>query len=486
MNDLKIDQPTQSLAIGVGAVSETGQREQNQDCMTGFSSPFGAVYLIADGMGGHRGGAEASRLVVEAFSRHLLAAPASAPARDALTLAIRLTNIEVLEKSKSGNPDFQGMGSTVVVALLSRNGGGLQLTTAHVGDSRIYLERDGALTLLTKDHTQIQWLIDSKALDAAGARNHPDASVLTRAIGHTVELEVDISDPMPLRPGDGILLCSDGLSGFVEDKDIHELIERTPDPTTCASKLVELALASGSSDNITVQFLLVGEAVPPSPAAPVPPRAVRGRSRQTEPEEPLPPAHLPARSRRRTLALVLSIALVVVLAAAWWIYRQRVSRRTIQGTTDIHRTISNLNQRIATLKLNCATLTTNAKKSRERVENDIAALKNSGSATPRARVQELNKGFTGLQDQLDAILAATKEIEGAAQQEAGEAAPLEHQQTLSGQAAQIENLNTRISGNEKAYATQRANLNTVDQQKSELEKKSNAPQGQSHQAPPKV
>jgi serine/threonine protein phosphatase PrpC len=471
MNDLKIDQPTRSLAIGVGAVSETGQREQNQDCMTGFTSPFGAIYLIADGMGGHRGGAEASRLVVEAFSRHLLAAPASAPAHDALTLAIRLTNIEVLEKSKSSNPDFQGMGSTVVVALLSRNGGGLQLTTAHVGDSRIYLEREGALTLLTKDHTQIQWLIDSKALDAAEARHHPDASILTRAIGHTVELEVDISDPMPLRPGDGILLCSDGLSGFVEDKDIHQLIERTPDPTTCASKLVELALASGSSDNITVQFLLIGEAVPPSPAVPVPTPAVRGRSRQTEPEEPLPPAHGPARSRRMTLAFVLSIALAVVLAAGWWMYRQWVSRRTLQGTADIHRTISNLNQRCKTLRSDSATLIDKATSLRRDVLGDIATLQTkSGPPTHGAKLQEFN-AFNGLKKQLDDILSITTNIEKDAQSEADKATALEHSQTPSDQDAEIRGLGNSISGNEKGCKEQQANFEKVARKKTDLETK---------------
>ena len=153
------------------------------------------MYLVADGMGGHKGGAEASRMVADAFSRHLMDAPASSPPQDALTLAVRLANLEVLEKGRSGNPEFDGMGSTVVIALVQETSNGMELITAHVGDSRIYLRRNDKLTLLTKDHTQVQWLIDSNALDEASARNHPDASVLTRAMGHSTDLQVDITGP---------------------------------------------------------------------------------------------------------------------------------------------------------------------------------------------------------------------------------------------------------------------------------------------------
>lgn len=272
MNEYKTNQPPKMLAIGVGAVSETGQREQNQDRMTGFSSPFGAVYLVADGMGGHKGGAEASRMVADAFSRHLMASPASSPPQDALTLAVRLANLEVLEKGRSGNPEFDGMGSTVVIALVQETSNGMELITAHVGDSRIYLRRNDKLTLLTKDHTQVQWLIDNNALDETSARNHPDASVLTRAMGHSTDLQVDISGPIPLLEGDIILLCSDGLSGFANAEDIDQAVAQNPDPTKCANKLVQLALASGSNDNITVQVLRIGNAA-----------QTRRRTRKTEP-----------------------------------------------------------------------------------------------------------------------------------------------------------------------------------------------------------
>jgi PPM family protein phosphatase len=246
------------LPISVGAASEIGLREQNQDCMTGFSSPFGAAYVVADGMGGYQGGADASRMVVDGFTRHLLAAPPTSPLRDAITLAVRLSNLEVIEKARSGDPAFAGMGSTIVVAVVRKSADRLELTTANVGDSRAYLQRGNELTLLTRDHTRAQWLADNGIIDAEAARTHPEASVLTRAIGHVTNLEVDISNTIPLVPGDGILLCSDGLSGFVPDAEILRTILLSADPADCVSRLVQLALGANSNDNITVQFLRIG------------------------------------------------------------------------------------------------------------------------------------------------------------------------------------------------------------------------------------
>ena len=386
MNDVRTEQPPKPLPISVGAVTEVGRREQNQDCMTGFSSPFGAVYLIADGMGGHRGGAEASRLVAEAFRRHLQAVPASTPLRDAVTLAVRLANVEVLEKGKSGNPEFEGMGSTVVIALVRQTDRGLELTTAHIGDSRIYLQRDGNLTLLTKDHTQIQWLIDTNAIDEASARNHPDASVLTRAMGHTTDLKVDISDPIPLREGDGILLCSDGLSGFASTEQIDRTIQQNPDPTGCANQLVQLALSAGSNDNITVQFLRIGGAAAAMPA--------RGRSRTTEPEGPVPAAASTATKPWRWIvaAAVLAIVAAIVL---WFRFHSPGEDPALQ--LDLR--IKNLNARVGVTSGSAA-------KYKKEVETDlkrIADLSDSDER-PSGELAKLQKDFAKLNGDLDKFI----------------------------------------------------------------------------------
>ena len=381
-NDTQSNQPPKFLAVGVGAVSETGQREQNQDRMTGFNSPFGAVYMVADGMGGHRGGAEASRMVTEAFSRHLLAAPASSPPQDALTLALRLTNLEVMEKGRSGNPEFEGMGSTVVIALLHDTPNGMELTTAHVGDSRVYLRRNDTLTQLTKDHTQVQRLIDTHAIDEAGARNHPDASVLTRAIGHTTDLQVDIGGPIPLLEGDTIVLCSDGLSGFAVATDIDRTIAENPDPSKCASRLFQLALASGSNDNITVQVLRVGNAA-----------QTRRRARKTEPGT----SAMPAQSPWRTW-LVLFVVLTVVAGGVIYWLRKPPGPIPVPAPDPA---IGQLAQRIKTFQTNVTTLHANAKAGQEAIAKDLKDL--DGLPDEAGKPEALKKELKNLKTQLSEV-----------------------------------------------------------------------------------
>jgi serine/threonine protein phosphatase PrpC len=409
MKDTPVEHASPVLAIRVGAESEVGQREQNQDCMTGFTSPFGAVYLIADGMGGHRGGAEASRLVVEAFSRHLEAAPASTPVRDALTLALRLANIEVLEKSKSGNPELEGMGSTVAVALFAPAAGGLDMITAHVGDSRIYLERRGVLNQITTDHTQIQWLIDIHALDEASARNHPYASVLTRAIGHTTELEIDVSDPIPLQSGDGILLCSDGLSGFAGCEDISHTIKRSTDPSDCAHLLVQLALAAGSNDNITIQFLRIEQEQR---------LALRDRARHTQPEY----APFPPRSSGSPMWLpIVAITFVVLLGVgAWWFYTHR-NPAVIETLADPHTRVIQLKERIQLLQTDVDNLDSGAAASQQDVDKDLKDLQELHEAAnrpdykgkivkPREMVERMKQAFSQLKARMLEIKSETQQL----------------------------------------------------------------------------
>jgi serine/threonine protein phosphatase PrpC len=395
MSEVKTHQPSKVLPISVGAVSEIGQREQNQDSMSGFSSPFGAVYLVADGMGGHRGGAEASRMVVEAFSRHLLAAPESSPVQDALTLAVRLANIEVLEKGKSGNPDFEGMGSTVAIALIREGNGRLELITAHIGDSRIYLQRGQELTQLTKDHTQVQWLVDNRSIDEASARTHPDASILTRAIGHTTDLQVDISNPIPLLSGDGILLCSDGLSGFVGKEEIQRTIQDNPDPAVCASQLVQLALAAGSNDNITVQFLRIGNMVQ-SPIA----RPFGRASRKTQPDSAVSSRTFPL-SNRWLLAACFLVIFAASATTIWWLRGHKPAPPAADST------ISGLVDKNNALQQDTAKLHDDADHAEQRVEDDLANLKGLGDGTgkkPRGDQASLKTEFDKLCEKFERIV----------------------------------------------------------------------------------
>jgi len=239
----------------VGARSERGLREENQDQMTGFSTSLGEVYLVADGMGGHRGGAEASRMVAEGYRSELTSYAPTMPMDAALHRATAAVNQALLTQGQSDDPSTRGMGSTVVLVALQKAGAGQSFLVGHVGDSRAYLLRRGVLRRLTSDHSMVQRMVDEKLITPEEARNHPNSNVLTRALGQQPDVAIELSTPEPLEPGDRIVLCSDGLWGYVADDAIAQVAAATPDSQAIAEKLVALALEGGSDDNITVQVV---------------------------------------------------------------------------------------------------------------------------------------------------------------------------------------------------------------------------------------
>jgi hypothetical protein len=149
------------------------------------------------------------------------------------------------------------MGSTVAVALIAGN----QLQVGHIGDSRIYFLHRNCLKLLTTDHTSVQRMVDAGMISQDQARHHPDAHVLSRAVGSRSEVDIEVGSPIPLEEGDGVLLCSDGLSGYVEDKEIERIVCEASDVQRIPKRLVQFALDAGSDDNITVQFVCYGKPV---------------------------------------------------------------------------------------------------------------------------------------------------------------------------------------------------------------------------------
>jgi serine/threonine protein phosphatase PrpC len=293
--------------IRAGAESAKGLREENQDSMTRFLSRYGEVILVADGMGGHQGGATASDMVAKRYRFHLESMPPNMPLAEALQHATAQVNDEIYERGHSGDPTVAGMGSTLVLAVLTQGPNGWEVTIANAGDSRAYLVRDGMLRQLTKDHTAVQRMIDAGLLTEANARNHPNASVLTRALGQQQGTTVEVYPPVSLQGGDGLLLCSDGLSGYVVDSEIARVIAGAVEPNNIVRSLVETALQSGSDDNITVQFLRIGEKVP----APFP--------------IPVPPPVAAVATRRGTGRLV-ALAVVIVAAALAWPVGQMIGK----------------------------------------------------------------------------------------------------------------------------------------------------------------
>jgi PPM family protein phosphatase len=242
--------------LQVGALSHIGLvRRENQDRMSHFSCRHGDVFIVADGMGGHKGGSQAASMVVDGFERWLRQSSPRQSLRAAMRAASVNVNAGVCAAATSGDPLTDRMGSTAVILVVS----GREVLIGHLGDSRAYLWRAGRLVRLTRDHTWVQQLVDQNLLSEEEARNHPEASVLAHAFGRESELSLELSPDLAIRPGDAILLCSDGLSGYLTDPEIASILARGDEPQHAVGELVEAALATGGHDNITVQIVVFPE-----------------------------------------------------------------------------------------------------------------------------------------------------------------------------------------------------------------------------------
>jgi len=196
------------------------------------------LFAVADGMGGHRAGEIASATALEA----LRAAVASGTGLgDAITNAN-----EAVHGKAAQDAELQGMGTTLTAVVPDGNG----VLVGHVGDSRAYLLRDGELRQLTTDHSLVEELIREGTLTEEQAATHPQRSIITRALGVEGSVEVDVY-PVPLLPGDRLLICSDGLTSMLRSNAIAGLLRRESDPTRAANLLVDAANAAGGEDNIT-------------------------------------------------------------------------------------------------------------------------------------------------------------------------------------------------------------------------------------------
>lgn len=234
--------------MGAPGVTAFGRSDVGR-IRTGNEDAFlvaGTVFAVADGMGGHRAGEVASAAALEPLTlldgQHFEDAGA---ALAALTAAAAAANAEVSRRSLD-DPELEGMGTTLTALLIDNGAAHL----VHVGDSRAYLSRGGALAQLTDDHTLVQALIDQGRLTPAEAGKHPHRSVITRAIGVAADVEVDARS-ITLEPDDTLLLCSDGLTGMITDERIAELLA-THAPADAIDALIAAANEAGGADNVTV------------------------------------------------------------------------------------------------------------------------------------------------------------------------------------------------------------------------------------------
>jgi protein phosphatase len=233
------------------AVSHVGKiRANNQD--SGYAGEF--LFVVADGMGGHAGGDVASAIAVKRIIETDHHYTSGSDAEFALHTALTAANAQLAE-TVFDHSELTGMGTTVS-GLILVNG---QVVIAHIGDSRIYLLREGELTQVTADHTFVQRLVDSGRITEEEAAVHPRRSVLMRVLGDvdaTPEIDTSI---MATQPGDRWLLCSDGLSSYVShDKILHALVANES-AQAAADRLVKDALDQGAPDNVTVVLVDVDE-----------------------------------------------------------------------------------------------------------------------------------------------------------------------------------------------------------------------------------
>lgn len=248
----------------VGSTDKGRVRKANEDNMGSAETINGLVAVVCDGMGGHVGGATASHIAVNTIVSFLNDKYYEDP-RIAIGEAIDAANNAIL-KNASENSELDGMGSTCVL-LLVRNG---KIYYGHVGDSRIYLVRNRIIKQLTKDHSYVQTLVDAGKISEAEAERHPQKNVITNALG-LANMSPATVNPDAINPeaGDCFVLCSDGLSGMVSDKDIEKIVSRQREISSQerADQLVEMANRNGGVDNITVQ--LVEISVTPTPPNPI-------------------------------------------------------------------------------------------------------------------------------------------------------------------------------------------------------------------------
>lgn len=231
-------------------------RLNNQD--SGYAGEH--LFVVADGMGGHAGGDVASALAIQSIAHVDRPFENPADAAQALRDALLEANQELAE-TVFEHPELAGMGTTVSGFVRV----GDRLAVAHIGDSRIYRWRDGVLTQVTKDHTFVQRLVDSGRITAEEAAVHPRRSVLMRVLGDvelTPEIDVEVLDT---RAGDRWVLCSDGLSGYVDEERIGELLDEHPDASAAVEALIDESLDHGAPDNVTV--VVVGVDDTPSSSA---------------------------------------------------------------------------------------------------------------------------------------------------------------------------------------------------------------------------
>ncbi|MBI6546988.1 MAG: Stp1/IreP family PP2C-type Ser/Thr phosphatase [Cyanobacteria bacterium NC_groundwater_1444_Ag_S-0.65um_54_12] len=235
--------------LRLGCLTDVGKvRDINQDCFA--TSLEHGLLMVADGMGGHLAGEKAAQSAVDIITAMLTAEIShNGDMRQLIRQAIQEANRQIVQASLQDS-SMRGMGTTATVAMTIDD----MVHIGHVGDSRAYLLREGTIEQITEDHSVVAQLLKAGAITSQEAANHPYRNVITRCLGMQTDVEADTIS-LPFRPGESLLLCTDGLSGLVSDDELLKLASEARDPQDACQKMLELAIARGGYDNVTVVLL---------------------------------------------------------------------------------------------------------------------------------------------------------------------------------------------------------------------------------------
>lgn len=266
------------MRLAAAARTDVGMvRSGNEDSYFADVNEHRGLFIVADGMGGHAAGEVASAMAVQIVTREIVGLTDLREDRIAerLVAALRHANRTIFDRTMT-EIDKQGMGTTVSALVLARR----RYVIGQVGDSRVYLLRDGQLRQLTKDHSYVQEQVDAGYLTPEQARFHPYSNVITRCVGASDDVEPDAYTG-EAKAGDIFLVASDGLTGMVDDRRLQSLLLARPEPARIVDSLIAEANSRGGLDNITaiVAKVVAVTADPEGDAPTVETPTVRGRGR---------------------------------------------------------------------------------------------------------------------------------------------------------------------------------------------------------------
>jgi len=285
-------------------------RLTNEDTSGNFETKNGYVFLVCDGMGGHLGGAKASKIAADAIKNCLQSFDYKTPF-EALSQSITTANETILEYAEK-NPDITGMGTTCAAILII----GSDVYYAHVGDSRIYLFSNQKLIRITKDHSVIQKMIDLGQLTEEEAAKHPRRNEISNALGRR-EMKPPTVCKVPVQAAKGavFLLCSDGLTNMVKDAEIEVVLNNSLEMQDKANMLIDMANKAGGIDNISVQLVEINQSNYAETITNIPVTPIKLSKPPVTPKLPKPEVE---NKKYRNIIILSSIAILLVFGSVYF------------------------------------------------------------------------------------------------------------------------------------------------------------------------